>query len=128
MSVRLEEIRSERGRVLLCVQGFKFYRDRMLSCGRTKWRCIQKCCRARISTEGEWGDRRVTSCVLEHTHPRPIIKSKYLMKLPPDEDTNPWTPDFASLLGNEQYLPYYLIEIVSLFRSTNVRGSDKRLK
>lgn len=57
MDLACEIVTSERGNKLLAVEGFKYYRSKVMQLtGEVKWRCTLRCCTARMYTKSSRGE------------------------------------------------------------------------
>ena len=61
----METLLSEKGKVLLVVEGFKFSAQKILNNSVQRWACTKKTCRAYIKTNAE---KEVFEKFLEHDH------------------------------------------------------------
>lgn len=73
-SEKLTEIVSERGRVLLVYNNFKFYEVGALSSGEQKWRCVTRKCNSKIYIFGSGCDRIISREDINHNHPQDLQK------------------------------------------------------
>lgn len=64
----LNEIVSERGKVLLCLNNFKFYKQTILKSGEEKWRCENKKCSSVLRTITSGNIRTITFQRTQHNH------------------------------------------------------------
>ena len=60
----METLLSEKGKVRLVVEGFKFSAQKILNNNVQRWACTKKICRAYIKTNAE----KVIEKFLEHNH------------------------------------------------------------
>lgn len=57
MDLACEIVTSERGNKLLAVEGFRYYRSKVMQLtGEVKWRCTLRCCTARMYTKSSRGE------------------------------------------------------------------------
>ena len=61
----MERLLSEKGKVLLVVEGFKFSAQKCLKNNVQRWACTKKTCRAYIKTKAE---QEIVETFLEHNH------------------------------------------------------------
>ena len=61
----METLLSEKGKVLLVVEGFKFSAQKFLNNNVQRWACTKKTCRAYIKTNAE---REALEKFLQHNH------------------------------------------------------------
>lgn len=64
----LQQITSERGKPLLVLNKFKYYKKDILKTSEVKWCCISKLCTAKLYTIGEGADRVLTRKHDLHNH------------------------------------------------------------
>lgn len=62
------ERKSERGKPLLIIQNFKFYKQCTLTNGESKWRCMEKKCNSVVKTIGVENSRVITFEKHIHEH------------------------------------------------------------
>lgn len=68
-SAEFSEITSQRGKMLLVLNQFKFKEhNRKLCSGETKWRCVKSGCNAYLKTIGSSSDRVLTCSNQNHSH------------------------------------------------------------
>jgi hypothetical protein len=63
--MEVQHMTSEKGKMLLVVEGAKFCKGRRLQSGETHWRCVNKFCRAKLYVSS---DNKITKSDLEHSH------------------------------------------------------------
>jgi hypothetical protein len=63
--MEVQHMTSEKGKMLLVVEGAKFCKGRRLQSGETHWRCVNKFCRAKLYVNS---DNKITKSDLEHSH------------------------------------------------------------
>ena len=66
-SVAMHETLSKRGKEVLVVQNYKFSFHQKLASGESRWKCVNRTCRAYLITVGE-SSRKKEKCILEHNH------------------------------------------------------------
>lgn len=76
----LNEIISERGKILLCLNYYKFWKQTELKTGEEKWRCKNKKCSAVLKTTGVKNNRIITyKRVMNHEAPSENILQRQML-------------------------------------------------